>query len=182
MTNLISKKFAEMKKKSIIKECLENPEKPIQHVVWNYTGDDYGHCTRQTIDALPIVENGEVKGFNMFVWNKEYNNFGSIGGVKCQPYNVKDGNNFLSVDDYVEFSDKLEKKIFKQRIERTKEGVKEATKELLDEGNKLERTRKKLAHSVDEKLGTNLEKKKIGKSLKLVEKCVSDILLGKVKD
>jgi len=46
----------------------------------------------------------------------------------------------------------------------------------------LAKLRKKIAHNIDETLGTNLEEKKLAKPLKKIEKAVSDKLLGKVKE
>lgn len=48
--------------------------------------------------------------------------------------------------------------------------------------NKLATLRKKIAHDIDETLGTKLEEKKIAKPLKKIEKAVSDKLFGKVNE
>ena len=48
--------------------------------------------------------------------------------------------------------------------------------------SKLATLRKKIAHGVDETLGTNLEEKKLAKPLKKFEKVVSDKLFGKVNE
>lgn len=48
--------------------------------------------------------------------------------------------------------------------------------------NKLAKIRKKIAHGIDETLGTKLEEKKLAKPLKKIEKAVSDKLFGKVKE
>lgn len=48
--------------------------------------------------------------------------------------------------------------------------------------NKLATLRKKIAHKIDETLGTNLEEKKLVKPLKKIEKAVSDKLFGKVNE
>lgn len=48
--------------------------------------------------------------------------------------------------------------------------------------NKLAVLRKKVAHDIDETLGTKLEEKKIVKPLKKIEKVVSDKLFGKVRE
>jgi len=164
MSNLVSKKIADMKKKSLIKECLKNPEKPISHAV----GDS------EEIQAHPLIKDGELKGFNMFV---------SDVNDSLRPFDdpFDDGtkdNNFLSVDEYIKFSEKLKKEM----IEAIKEQIKDAANEWLDEGSKLGESRNKFARSIDKKLGTHLEEKELGKSLKMVEKFVSDKLLGKIND
>ena len=48
--------------------------------------------------------------------------------------------------------------------------------------SKLATLRKKIAHDIDETLGTKLEEKKLAKPLKKIEKVVSDKLFGKVKE
>lgn len=48
--------------------------------------------------------------------------------------------------------------------------------------NKLATLRKKIAHDIDETLGTHLEEKKIAKPIKKIEKAVSDKLFGKVNE
>lgn len=48
--------------------------------------------------------------------------------------------------------------------------------------NKLSILRKKIAHDIDETLGTHLEEKKIVKPIKKIEKAVSDKLFGKVNE
>lgn len=48
--------------------------------------------------------------------------------------------------------------------------------------NKLATLRKKIAHDIDETLGTHLEEKKIAKPIKKIEKVISDKLFGKVNE
>jgi hypothetical protein len=48
--------------------------------------------------------------------------------------------------------------------------------------SRLATLRKKIAHGVDETLGTHLEEKKIAKPIKKIEKAVSDKLFGKVNE
>ena len=48
--------------------------------------------------------------------------------------------------------------------------------------NKLATLRKKIAHDIDETLGTHLEEKKIAEPIKKIEKAISDKLFGKVKE
>ena len=48
--------------------------------------------------------------------------------------------------------------------------------------SKLAALRKRIAHGIDEKLGTKIEEKKLPKPLKKLEKAVSDRLFGKVNE
>lgn len=48
--------------------------------------------------------------------------------------------------------------------------------------SKLAYLRKKIAHDIDETLGTHLEEKKIAKPIKKIEKAVSDKLFGKFNE
>ena len=165
MSNLISKKLDKMRKKSIINDCLKNPNEPIRHFI---NGSEEIH-------ARPLVEDGELKGFNIFIFDKNQN--------KSMPFDdpLRDGSrddNFLSADEYIKFCDKINK----ERVELYKEIIKDATNEWLDEGSKLEERRQEFAQKIDEKLGTNLEGKKLAKPLKIIEKVVSDKLFGKVNE
>lgn len=48
--------------------------------------------------------------------------------------------------------------------------------------NHLAKIRKKMAQSIDNTLGTNLEQRKVSKPLKKIEKAVSDKLFGEIKE
>ena len=92
--------------------------------------------------------------------------------------------------DKQEKEQKLQKK--QKNIETDRKVEKEASEFLAlkpsfdvkenDVSNKLSTLRKKIAHGIDETLGTHLEEKKIAKPLKKIEKAVSDKLFGKVNE
>ncbi len=170
MTNILDKYNIKNEKKSIISETLKNPNEAQIHVVWDYSGDDYGHRTRKRIVAVPVFKDDDLQGFNISTYEKGYNNFGSIGAEQ-----ETQGEKFLSVDEYAELVYEIEHQKIEQLVDGASEQIKEGIKEWLNEENALNKARERVAHKIDKQLGTNIEKVKCPSILKLGEQIICRI-------
>ena len=148
----------------------------------DYSIEDHGNC-RDFFYGVPVFKEGKLEGFNMMTFSKFYDETGSGFRSADEKYNDTQGNQiFMTVDEYFKFYKEHEQK--DGRLVPLLNKAEEQNKienEVLN-SNHLAKVRNRLAKSIDNVLGTNLEEKKIAKPIKKIEKAVSDKLFGKINE
>ena len=179
MVELINEKMKELRKKVLIKNFEEKGETE----TLAYREDlENGNC-RFIYGCAVGDDKGKLQGFNLEAYDKYYDDFGSCGSSKPYPYCVSEGKSFLSVDEYVEFIDKIAGKDGRAGVILAENSLaEEAIDNIISEGCKLADIRKKIARTTDKILGTNTESKNVRKKVALVEKIISDAVLGKKRE
>ena len=148
----------------------------------DYSITEHGD-SREFFYGVTVMKDGILQGFNIMKFDKFYDEIGCSLRYDDKPYTDKDGKQiYMSVDEYYEFYKSHEQKDERlgSLLRRSKEA--HAIENIALNHSKLGKLRHQVAQKVDRVFGTDLQSKKISKSLKEKEKIISDKLLGKVKD